>query len=221
MLFLWIAINCKCPDLWGLDFTDWICWVKTHLNNLKKHEKLHFFFTLSYFFFTSSNISLLKKIRRNIYHLWPMFHIPFWNHVSTVSLYFELVNSVYPVCSSIVDILLTVLKWPCLNQNKNICKELSQNEACSLDIGTQYWTNLHGIVLKNNELNVAMASIRHWGLVIFITAWQRGVFADTFAPVHNNNMRTQLLCAWSCTANISVYTKVCALAKCNLFQSVH
>ena len=29
---------------------------------------------------------------------------------------------------------------------------------------------------------------------------------------------TQFLCARSCTANIFVYTKVCALAKCNLFQ---
>ena len=38
---------------------------------------------------------------------------------------------------------------------------LSQNEACSMDIGTQYWTDLHGIALKNNELNVAMADIRH------------------------------------------------------------
>ena len=53
-------------------------------------------FTLSYFFFTSSNITLLKKIRRNIYRLWPMFHISFRSHVSTVLLYLELVSSVYP-----------------------------------------------------------------------------------------------------------------------------
>ena len=38
----------------------------------------------------------LKKIRRNIYRLWPMFHIPFRSHVSTVLLYLELVSSVYP-----------------------------------------------------------------------------------------------------------------------------
>ena len=49
-------------------------------------------FTLSYFFFTSTNITLLKKIRRNIYCLWPMFHILFRSHVSTVSLYLELVS---------------------------------------------------------------------------------------------------------------------------------
>ena len=38
----------------------------------------------------------LKKIRRNIYCLWSMFHIPFRSHVSTVLLYLELVSSVYP-----------------------------------------------------------------------------------------------------------------------------
>ena len=38
----------------------------------------------------------LKKIRRNIYCLWFMFHIPFRSHISTVSLYLELVSSVYP-----------------------------------------------------------------------------------------------------------------------------
>ena len=53
-------------------------------------------FILSYFFFTSSNITLLKKIRRNIYRLWPMFHISFRSHASTVLLYLELVSSVYP-----------------------------------------------------------------------------------------------------------------------------
>ena len=31
------------------------------------------------------------------------------------------------------------------------CKELSQNEACSLDIGTQYWTDLHGIALNTTN----------------------------------------------------------------------
>ena len=114
-----------------------------------------------------------------------------------------------------------VLKRPCHNQNKNTCKELSQNGACNLDIGTQYWTDLHGIALKNNELNVVMVGIRHWGLVlicILYKAWQRGFSADIFAPVHDNNMSTQFLCARSCTANIFMYTKVCALAKCNLFQ---
>ena len=34
----------------------------------------------------------------------------------------------------------------------------------------------------------------------------------------SDNMITRFLCARSCTANIFVYTKVCALAKCNLFQ---
>ena len=119
-----------------------------------------------------------------------------------------------------MDILLTFLKQPCHNQNKNTCKELAQNEACSLDIGTQYWTNLQGIALKNKELNVAMADIRHRELVlicILYTAWQRGIFADTFAPVHGNDMSTQFLCARLCTANIFEYTKVHALAKCNLF----
>ena len=53
-------------------------------------------FTFSYFFFTSSNITLLKKIRTNIYRLWPMFHVPFRGHVSTVLLYLELISSVYP-----------------------------------------------------------------------------------------------------------------------------
>ena len=94
--------------------------------------------------------------------------------------------------------------------------------TCSLHIGTQYWTDLHGIALKNNELNVAMTNIRHWGLVlicILYTAWWRGVFADIFAPVHDDDMSTQFLCAWLCTANIFVYVKVRALAKCNLFQS--
>ena len=38
---------------------------------------------------------------------------------------------------------------------------MSQNEVCSLDIETQYWTNLYGIALKNNELNVAIADMRH------------------------------------------------------------
>ena len=66
--------------------------------------------------------------------------------------------------SGIVNILPTVLKWPCHNQNKNICKELSQDEACRSDIGTQYRIGLHGIALKNNELNVAMAEIRYRGL---------------------------------------------------------
>ena len=92
-----------------------------------------------------------------------------------------------------------------------------------LDIGTQYWIDLHGIALKNNKLNVAMVDIRHWGLVLICilnTAWQRGIFADIFAPVHNNDMGTRFLCARSCTANIFVYTKVHALAKCNLFQPV-
>ena len=57
--------------------------------------------------------------------------------------------------------LLMVLKQPCHDQHKNKSKQLSQNESCSLDIGTQYWTDLHSIALKNNELNVAMADIRH------------------------------------------------------------
>ena len=39
----------------------------------------------------------LKNIRRNIYSLWPMFHISFRSHVSTVSLDLEVVSSVYPV----------------------------------------------------------------------------------------------------------------------------
>ena len=119
-----------------------------------------------------------------------------------------------------MDILPTVLKRSCHDQSKNTCKELSQDEACSLDIGTQYWTDLHGTALKNNELNVAMDDIRHWGLVlicILYNAWQRSVFA-IFAPVHDDDMSTQLLCARSCAANIFVYTKVRALAKCNLFQ---
>ena len=98
-------------------------------------------------------------------------------------------------------------------------KHMSQNEVCSLDIETQYWTNLYGIALKNNELNVAIADMRHWELVLICilgTAWQR-VSADIFAPVHNGDMITQFLCARSCTANIFVYKKVCVLAKCNLF----
>ena len=49
---------------------------------------------------------------------------------------------------------------------------------------------------------------------------QRGIFTDIFAPVHSNKMSTQFLCAQSYTANIFVYTTVCALAKCNLFESV-
>ena len=92
-----------------------------------------------------------------------------------------------------------------------------------MDIWTQYWTDLNGIALKDNKLNVAMADIRQWGLVlicILYTAWERGIFADIFAPVHNNNISTRFLCARLCTANIFVYTKVCALAKCNLFQTV-
>ena len=119
-----------------------------------------------------------------------------------------------------MDILLTALKLSCHNQNKNTFKELSQNEACSLDIRTQYWTDLHGIALKN-KLNVAMADIRHWGLVlicILYTAWQRGVFADIFALVHDVDTSTGFLFAWSCTVNIFVYMKFCALAKCNLLQ---
>ena len=74
-------------------FTDWIYWVKTRLNNMRTCVIL---FTFSYFFFISSNITLLKKIRRNIYHFWPMFHISFRGHVSTVLLYLDLVSSVYP-----------------------------------------------------------------------------------------------------------------------------
>ena len=108
----------------------------------------------------------------------------------------------------------------CHNENKNTCKELSQNKVCSLYIGTQYLTNLHGTAFKNNELNVGTADVRHWGLVlicILYTAWQR-VSAYIFAPVHNDNMSTQFLCVRLCTANIFMYTKVCALAKCNLFQ---
>ena len=35
-----------------------------------------------------------------------------------------------------------------------------------LDIRSQYWTDLNGIALKNNKLNVAMADMRHWGLVL-------------------------------------------------------
>ena len=66
-----------------------------------------------------------------------------------------------------------------------------------------------------------MVDISHWGLVlIFIlyTAWQRGVFADIFAPMHQDDMSTWFLCARLCTANIFAYMKVRALAKCNLFQ---
>ena len=69
-----------------------------------------------------------------------------------------------------------------------------------------------------------MADIRQWGLVlicILYTAWQRGIFADIFALVHNDDMSTQFLCARLCTANIFVYRKVHALAKCNLFQPVY
>ena len=62
-----------------------------------------------------------------------------------------------------------------------------------LDIGTQYyWANLHGIALKNNKLNVAMVDIRQWELVLICIlwrAWQRGIFAATFASVDDNNMR--------------------------------
>ena len=68
-----------------------------------------------------------------------------------------------------------------------------------------------------------MADVRHWGLVlicILFTAWQNGVFADIFAPVHDDDMSTRFLCARSCTAKIFVYTKVRALANCNLFQPV-
>ena len=116
-----------------------------------------------------------------------------------------------------------VLKRPCLNENKNTCKELSQNKACSLDIGTQYWTDLNGIALKNNRLNVAVGNIRHWGLVlicILYTAWQRGVFA---AFLIQRTMTTWLHFVWaqSYTAKIFVYTKVRALAKYNLFQPVN
>ena len=49
--------------------------------------------------------------------------------------------------------------------------------------GTQYWIDLHGIALKNNELNVVMTDIRHWGLVlicILYTAWQVGHFRCYF-----------------------------------------
>ena len=137
--------------------------------------------TLLYFFFTSSNITLLKKIRRNICHLWPKFQIPFRSHVSTVFFYLELVSSVdpdenhwtvkrlwldlppgasptvkrtwergwsSPLCiiffqSQYCRYFTNGPKRPCHNQNKNTCKELSPNEACNLNIGTQYWTNLY------------------------------------------------------------------------------
>ena len=52
--------------------------------------------TSSYSFFISSNITLHKKIKRNLYRLWSMFHMPFRNHVSTILLYLELVSKVYP-----------------------------------------------------------------------------------------------------------------------------
>ena len=107
------------------------------------------------------------------------------------------------------------------HQNKNTYKELSQNEACSLGIRTQYWTDLQGIALTNNKFNVTMADLRHWGLVlicILYTAWHRSLSADIFAPVHDEEMSTQFLCAQSCTANIFVYVKVHAPAKCDLFQ---
>ena len=114
-------------------------------------------------------------------------------------------------------------KRPCHNENKNTCKELSQNEACSLDIGTQYWTDLYGIALKNNRLNVAVANIRHWGLVlicILYTAWQRGVFA-VFLLQRTMTTWVHFVWAQSYTANVFVYTKVRALAKYNLFQPVN
>ena len=66
-----------------------------------------------------------------------------------------------------------------------------------------------------------MADIRQRGLVlicIVYTAWQRGIFADIFAPVHDDNLSTRFLCAQSYTANIFMYMEVRALAKCNLFQ---
>ena len=62
-----------------------------------------------------------------------------------------------------------------------------------------------------------MADIRQLGLVlicILYTAWERGIFADIFAPVHE----CTISCARPCTANIFGYKKVRALAKCNLFQ---
>ena len=120
-----------------------------------------------------------------------------------------------------LDILPMVLKQPCHNQKKNTCKELSQKEASSLNIGTQYWTGLNGIALKNNKLNVAMADIRHWGFVltcILYTPWQRDIFVDIFAPVNDDDISTRFLCAWLYTANTFIYMKVCALAKCHLFQ---
>ena len=69
------AINCTCPDFWGPEFTDWICWVKTCLNNLRKQENPRYsFLPFSCFFFASSNITLIKKNKKK--------HIPFVTHVS-------------------------------------------------------------------------------------------------------------------------------------------
>ena len=160
----------------------------------------------------------LKKIRRNIYRLWLMFHIPFRSHISTVSLYLELASSVYPdenhwtvvrlpldllpgtslapsnrcvfmqsqllqprsqalfiVVNSKEDLGMSLKQSLMYNflsvpatTNTKTCKELSQNKACSFYIGTQYSTDLHGIALKNNELNVTMADIRHWGLLLSV-----------------------------------------------------
>ena len=78
-----------------------------------------------------------------------------------------------------------------------------------MDIGTQCWADLHGITLKNNELNVVIAGIRHWGLAvicILYAAWQRGISADIFAAVHDDNM-TQDFFVHDCALQTSSCTR--------------
>ena len=57
--------------------------------------------------------------------------------------------------------MVTKGKNPVNNSSVYCNTALSADSCCSLNIGTQYWTDLHGIALKNNELIVAMADIRH------------------------------------------------------------
>ena len=129
--------------------------------------------------------------------------------------------------SSLLCIIFFNSKQPCHNQNRNTCKKLSPNEACTLDIGNQYCTDLHGIALKNNKLNVAMAYIRHWGLVlicILYKAWQRCIFDGIFGSVHNNNMSSQFfvhdraLQTFSCTRKFVHWQNViCSSLKYTIF----
>ena len=167
-------------------------------------------FTLSYFFFTSSNITLLKK---KIEETYTVCDLCFTSRLVVIFQLFHSIWSLSALCtqmriteqssargkSSAMESLcvyaITTIKrtweqgwssplciiffrfWRCgyftdgprmaLPQPKQKHMQgLSQNEACSVDIGTQYWTDLHGIALKNNELNVVMADIRHWKLVL-------------------------------------------------------